>query len=69
MDDFPILISKKARWLPKHEDSLASLEAAKAPCAIVTSVTRPVVTGWPDTKLAHPRSLGVAKDVKEGKPG
>ena len=55
---------------PKHKDLLASLEAAKAPWAIVTSGTRPLVTGWLDVmKLAHPRNLVVAEDVKEGKPG
>ena len=56
--------------LPIHEELLASLEAAKAPWAIVTSGTRPLVTGWLDImKLAHPRNLVVAEDVKEGKPG
>ena len=55
---------------PIHEELLASLEVAKAPWAIVTSGTRPLVTGWLDVmKLAHPRNLVVAEDVEEGKPG
>lgn len=55
--------------VPGARNLLASLEAAKAPWAIVTSGTRPLVTGWLDVmKLAHPRHLVVAEDVKEGKP-
>ncbi|KAF6221009.1 hypothetical protein HO133_002690 [Letharia lupina] len=55
--------------VPGARNLLASLEAAKAPWAIVTSGTRPLVTGWLDVmKLAHPRNLVVAEDVKEGKP-
>ncbi|MCJ1450405.1 hypothetical protein MMC28_000736 [Mycoblastus sanguinarius] len=50
-------------------DLLVSLEVAKAPWAIVTSGTRPLVTGWLDLmKLAHPRYLVVAEDVQAGKP-
>ena len=35
----------------------------------MTSGTRPLATGWLDVmKLAHPRHLVVAEDVKAGKP-
>ncbi|KAM0796234.1 HAD-like domain-containing protein [Usnea florida] len=55
--------------VPGARELLASLEAAKAPWAIVTSGTRPLVTGWLDVmRLAHPRNLVVAEDVEEGKP-
>lgn len=48
---------------------LDNLEAAGAPWAIVTSGTRPLVSGWLDVmKLAHPRTLVVADDVERGKP-
>jgi glycerol 3-phosphatase-1 len=42
---------------------------AGAPWAIVTSGTRPLLTGWLDVmKLAKPQFLVVAEDVKQGKP-
>lgn len=48
---------------------LDTLEAALAPWTIVTSGTRPLVTGWLDVmKLAHPSTLVVADDVADGKP-
>lgn len=48
---------------------LASLEAAHAPWAVVTSGTRALLTGWLDVlQLAHPRTLVVAEDVEHGKP-
>jgi glycerol 3-phosphatase-1 len=48
---------------------LASLEAAGAPWAIVTSGTRPLVTGWLDVmQLAHPRYMVTAEEVANGKP-
>ena len=48
---------------------LDKLEAAGAPWAIVTSGTRPLVTGWLEVmKLAHPQTLVVADDVEKGKP-
>jgi len=37
--------------------------------AIVTSGSLPLVTGWLDVmKLAHPKHLVTAEDVKDGKP-
>lgn len=39
------------------------------PWAVVTSGTRPLVTGWLDVlKLAEPRTMVVAEDVDNGKP-
>ena len=48
---------------------LATLEAANAPWAIVTSGTRPLVHGWLKVlKLTNPKNLVVAEDVNAGKP-
>lgn len=48
---------------------LENLEAARARWAIVTSGTRPLVSGWLDVmKLAHPQYLVTAEEVKQGKP-
>ncbi|OCK78782.1 HAD-like protein [Lepidopterella palustris CBS 459.81] len=48
---------------------LEQLEENAVPWAIVTSGTRPLVTGWLNTmKLAHPENLVVAEDVQHGKP-
>ena len=48
---------------------LSSLEEAGARWAIVTSGTRSLATGWLDVmKLAYPRHLVVAEDVRAGKP-
>jgi len=48
---------------------LHQLEESSVPWAIVTSGTRPLVTGWLDMmKLAHPENLVVAEDVEQGKP-
>ncbi|MCJ1252452.1 hypothetical protein MMC24_000258 [Lignoscripta atroalba] len=55
--------------VPGARAILASLEEAMVPWAIVTSGTRPLMTGWLDVmKLAHPRTFVVAEDVKSGKP-
>lgn len=48
---------------------LEHLEAAKAPWAIVTSGTKPLVSGWLDVmKLAHPQFMVTAEEVQQGKP-
>ena len=48
---------------------LDRLEEQSAPWAIVTSGTRPLVTGWLDVmKLAHPKNIVTAEDVPNGKP-
>ncbi|KAL9042150.1 MAG: hypothetical protein Q9180_000798 [Flavoplaca navasiana] len=55
--------------IPGARSLLASLEHIKALWAIVTSGTRPLVTGWLDVmKLSHPQHLVVAEDVSAGKP-
>lgn len=46
-----------------------NLEQRSIPWCIVTSGTRPLVTGWLDAmKLAHPKNLVSAEDVEIGKP-
>ncbi|EON61475.1 hypothetical protein W97_00690 [Coniosporium apollinis CBS 100218] len=58
-----------ATEIPGSRALLDALEAAGAPWAIVTSGTRPLVTGWLDVmKLAHPRYIVTAEDVERGKP-
>lgn len=48
---------------------LDELERKEVPWCIVTSGTRPLVTGWLDVmKLAHPENLVTAEDVLHGKP-
>lgn len=49
--------------------SLISSIPASTPWAIVTSGTRPLVTGWLSVlKLPSPENLIVAEDVENGKP-
>ena len=56
--------------IPGARELLAALDDADAPWAIVTSGTRPLINGWLDTmKLAHPKRMVTAEDVKQGKPG
>ena len=48
---------------------LRNLEQQAVPWCIVTSGTRPLVTGWLDVmQLAHPKNMVTAEDVKHGKP-
>jgi len=55
--------------IPGSRKILDALEQHSVPWCIVTSGTRPLVTGWLDImKLAHPENLVVAEDVKHGKP-
>ncbi|KAI7153659.1 HAD-like protein [Hortaea werneckii] len=55
--------------IPGSRDLLESLEKAGAPWAIVTSGTRPLVTGWLDVmKLAQPKYMVTAEEVAKGKP-
>ncbi|KAF2761563.1 HAD-like protein [Pseudovirgaria hyperparasitica] len=55
--------------VPGSRALLDDLEKVGVPWAIVTSGTRPLVTGWLDVmKLAHPKFLVVAEDVQHGKP-
>jgi glycerol 3-phosphatase-1 len=56
--------------IPGSRALLDELEQRSIPWTIVTSGTRPLVTGWLDVlKLAHPPHLVSAEDVKNGKPG
>ncbi|MCJ1243775.1 hypothetical protein MMC30_000972 [Trapelia coarctata] len=58
-----------AKEVPGSRALLASLDEADAPWAIVTSGTRPLVSGWLDRmRLTHPKHMIVAEDVEEGKP-
>ena len=55
--------------MPGARSLLATLEAENIPWAIVTSGTRPLLTGWLDVmNLAHPKFNVVAEDVEVGKP-
>lgn len=55
--------------IPGSRALLDRLDQSAVPWCIVTSGTRPLVTGWLDVmKLAHPQNLVVAEDVKNGKP-
>jgi len=55
--------------LPGSRSLLESLEQARAPWAIVTSGTRPLVTGWIEVMgLSSPQFLVSAEDVRIGKP-
>lgn len=55
--------------IPGSRALLDSLEEQTVPWCIVTSGTRPLVSGWLDVmKLAHPKNLVTAEDVLNGKP-
>ncbi|KAK8216427.1 putative glycerol-3-phosphate phosphatase [Phyllosticta capitalensis] len=55
--------------IPGSRALLAELDKVGAPWAIVTSGTRPLVTGWLEVlKLAKPKVLITAEDVTNGKP-
>jgi glycerol 3-phosphatase-1 len=58
-----------AKEIPGSRKLLDDLEANAVPWCIVTSGTRPLMTGWLDImELAHPKHLITAEDVKNGKP-
>ncbi|KAH8727549.1 HAD-like domain-containing protein [Phaeosphaeriaceae sp. PMI808] len=55
--------------IPGSRAMLDKLEEQAVPWCIVTSGTRPLVTGWLDVmKLAHPKTMVTAEDVNNGKP-
>jgi glycerol 3-phosphatase-1 len=55
--------------IPGARAILEKLEQQAVPWCIVTSGTRPLVTGWLDVmQLAHPKNMVTAEDVKHGKP-
>ncbi|KAI9875320.1 MAG: hypothetical protein M1830_008629, partial [Pleopsidium flavum] len=65
----PKQYGQAATEIPGGRQLLSSLENADVPWAIVTSGTRPLVTGWLDVlKLTQPKHLVVAEDVEKGKP-
>ncbi|CAG8979667.1 hypothetical protein HYALB_00003898 [Hymenoscyphus albidus] len=65
----PKLYGNDATEIPGARALLDSITSAKAPWAIVTSGTTPLVTGWLSVlKLPRPEHLVVAEDVENGKP-
>jgi len=65
----PKKFGQDAVEIPGSRALLDRLEETGVPWAIVTSGTRPLVTGWFEVmKLAHPRVLVTAEDVQRGKP-
>ena len=55
--------------LPGSRAILSRLEDLSIPWAIVTSGTRPLISGWLDVmKLTKPQHLVTAEDVANGKP-
>ncbi|KAI9811917.1 MAG: hypothetical protein M1832_000659 [Thelocarpon impressellum] len=65
----PYEFGQDAEVVPGARELLGALEGHPEKWAIVTSGTRPLLTGWLDVlKLAHPRHLVVAEDVERGKP-
>jgi len=55
--------------IPGSRALLEQLDRVDAPWAIVTSGTKPLVTGWLEVmKLAQPKNLVTAEDVLRGKP-
>ncbi|CAK4032256.1 probable glycerol-3-phosphate phosphatase (glycerol-1-phosphatase) [Lecanosticta acicola] len=65
----PIAYGDDATEIPGSRALLEQLEDAKVPWAIVTSGTRPLVTGWLGRmRLALPGNLVSAEEVSRGKP-
>jgi glycerol-1-phosphatase len=65
----PDLYGADAIAIPGSRALLAAVAASRAPWAIVTSGTRPLVEGWLRVMaLAHPAVLVTAEDVERGKP-
>ena len=65
----PLEFGADAIEIPGARTLLTELEVQGARWAIVTSGTRPLVEGWLRVlKLAEPKCMVTAEDVKEGKP-
>lgn len=65
----PLEYGQDAVEIPGSRMLLDSLEKVGAPWAIVTSGTRPLVTGWLNVmKLAFPKYMVTAEEVEKGKP-
>lgn len=55
--------------IPGARQVLDGLDDINAPWAVVTSGTRPLITGWLERlQLAEPKVLITAEDVENGKP-
>jgi glycerol-1-phosphatase len=64
----PLKYGSSAVEIPGARSLISSIPAF-TPWAIVTSGTRPLVTGWLSVlKLPSPKNLVVAEDVENGKP-
>lgn len=67
--DIPLRFGGDAVEIDGARILLAKVEELQVPWAIVTSGTRPLVTGWLKIlNLALPHYLVTAEDVKSGKP-
>ncbi|KAK5168404.1 DL-glycerol-3-phosphatase [Saxophila tyrrhenica] len=65
----PLEHGQDAIEIPGSRALLDSLEKRSVPWAIVTSGTKPLVTGWLNVmKLAFPKNMVTAEEVKQGKP-
>lgn len=65
----PINYGQDAVEIPGSRAILDQMEAVSAPWAIVTSGTKPLVTGWlKRMELAFPKNMVTAEEVKNGKP-
>lgn len=65
----PQKFGQDAIEIPGSRAMLEKLEQEGVPWCIVTSGTRPLVSGWLDImELAHPKSMVTAEDVQKGKP-
>ncbi|KAF1989509.1 HAD-like protein [Aulographum hederae CBS 113979] len=65
----PKLYGHSAIEIPGSRTLLDHISANSIPWAIVTSGTRPLVTGWLNVmSLASPANLVTAEDVRDGKP-
>ncbi|KAF1840819.1 HAD-like protein [Cucurbitaria berberidis CBS 394.84] len=65
----PKRFGQDATEIPGSRAMLEKLEQQAVPWCIVTSGTRPLVSGWLDVmKLTHPNNIVTAEDVQHGKP-
>ncbi len=65
----PLDYGHDAIEVPGSRALLDQLEKVGAPWAIVTSGTKPLVTGWLNVmKLAFPKNMVTAEEVQKGKP-
>lgn len=65
----PFKYGADAKELPGSRNLISALSSANVPWAVVTSGTRPLITGWLQIlKLAEPTNLVAAEDVTVGKP-